>query len=179
MNYNLQGKITFAEYLDAHKTNRRKQLMLVRSVLIVIALLIIVLSTQLTQFNNTMDNVILGFGIGFLIYALIVSPIKFHYLVKRNWRRYSAIHKQQSLSFSDQGMIATDDVGNPVTTLWHSFIKWEESEYVFLLYVSNLLWVTVPKRWLKDQEVDTFRALLKTKIHQYNDTEEAQKNGKK
>ena len=82
-----------------------------------------------------------------LIYLLSYYFIYVPLYLKRRYRQYKALHKEQVLSPTESGLtIATDNTNGTVP--WTDFIGWKESSSLFMLYVADGMYNVVPKYWL-------------------------------
>ncbi len=65
---------------------------------------------------------------------------------------------------SAEGLETMDDKGSPSHSAWDSFLRFGESESLFLLYLSPLLPLCLPKRLVPEAERSGLRALLSSAI---------------
>jgi hypothetical protein len=65
-----------------------------------------------------------------------------------------------------------DDRGNPSHSAWDSFIRFRESESLFLLYLSPLLPLCLPKRLVANGDLSDLRALLSSAIENQSNGEQ-------
>jgi hypothetical protein len=162
--YNLKGTLTFAEYLECHKILAAKRRLWIRSLITVYGFGMVFYGIFFAP--SKPDFTFTVFGAMLVVYGLIISPIQFKYRVKRNWDRYPKIKKEFDITVLDDGVQNLDDKGNPSHTSWDSFLRFQESESLFLLYLSPLLPLCLPKRLVSEQDLDGLRAILKSSIGQ-------------
>lgn len=168
MKYIIEGKLQFEEYFDSHKKAAQMPRSVLRTVVVLGGLFVVVLNLPKSAIDSVFSSWQLFFGFGLIVYGLVVSPLQFRYRVQRNWNRYPAAHRQQRFSFDNNGMTTIDDVGNPAVTNWDKFIRWSETKSSFMLYISPLLWIVVPKRLLGIERVAEFRLFLTSMFNEHN-----------
>lgn len=162
--YNLKGTLTFGEYLEGHKILAAKRRLWIRSIITVYGAGMVIYG--MTFAPSKPDFTLTIIGALFVVYGLIISPIQFQYRVKRNWDRYPKIKKEFDITVLPDGVQIMDDKGNPMHSSWDSFLRFRESESLFLLYLSPLLPLCLPKRLVSKVDIDGLRAVLSTSIEQ-------------
>jgi hypothetical protein len=167
MKYSIDGKLRFQEYLEAHKKAALLRRSILPTVVVLGGLFAVVYTLSISLAESDMLSLQLGFGIGLIVYGLVLSPLQFRYRVKRNWNRYPAAHKQQKVFFDSSGVTTIDDVGNPAVTKWSKFINLKETKSSFLLFLSPLLWIIVPKRLLGIERVEAFRVFVTSMLNDH------------
>lgn len=160
--YRFVGQIEFAEYLECHKALAAKRRLWLR----VILLLAGGFSLLYAAFSRTtgMPHVFMTWGVVLVAYACVVSPLLFRLRVRRNWARYPSAHKQFDITVREAGVAILDDRGNPSHANWDNFIGCRETKSFFLLYLSPLLPVCLPKRLLPAPDIGRFRAFVSSAI---------------
>lgn len=66
-------------------------------------------------------------------------------LARRQYRKYPAMHKPQSLEVSDENVRLSSVIGDS-TLPWNLIIRWAEDDEYLLLFVQPRLYFIVPKR---------------------------------
>jgi hypothetical protein len=83
----------------------------------------------------------------------------------RAWTAQPHLHRPQTLELTPHGL-RFDDGCCTRDYRWEGFPKWREGETIFLLYVSDVAFHTVPKRAFPTvADVDGFRHLLQHHVH--------------
>ena len=165
MKFVIDGKLQFDEYFDTQKMATQSRRSILRTIMVFGGIFLIVPNLPDTSTASGYPSWQLIFGIALLVYGLIVSPLQFRYRVRRNWNRYPAAHMRQRFFFDNTGMTIIDDVGNPAITKWNKFVKWRETESTFMLFLSPLLWVIIPKRLLGIEKVLEFRVFVSSMLN--------------
>lgn len=166
--YDIKGTLSFDEYLECHKILSAKRRLWVRGALFVYGAAS--LSYGIFFAASKLNLVFAIVGATLIAYASVVSSIQFRYRVKRNWDRYPKIKKEFNIVVSVEGVETMDDKGNPSHSAWNSFLRFGESESLFLLYLSPLLPLCLPKRLIPAAELSGLRELLSSAIgNQAND----------
>jgi hypothetical protein len=171
MEYLIEGKLQFDEYFDTHKKAAQVRRSILRTVMVLLGLSIIVLYLRESVTFTLASSLQLTVGITLIVYGLVISPLQFRYRVQRNWNRFPAAHRQCRFSFDTSGMTSFDDFGNKSVTKWNYFIKLRESKSSFMLFMSPLLWIVVPKRLLGFERVEEFRVFVSSLLDKENQTE--------
>jgi hypothetical protein len=101
--------------------------------------------------------------VGILAYILCLAVTPY-------WRarRFVASHKtfldRRRLGFSDEGL-TTSGPSDSGSIRWDAFYRSYETRHNFLLYISRVTFITVPKRCFTNaEEIRTFRSILQTSL---------------
>ena len=149
-----KGAYLFDDYLAAHRLNRRGLRIGLRVAVIAIGCSLVLLGV----FGSGNPLYILS-GVFFVVWGAYLSGLVFRLRVRRRWKQYPAIRNRSlELSLGDNGVSSTDDVRNPAVTKWESFVKWKEDGTTFSLHLSPHLWLSLPKRLLRPEDVKIARA---------------------
>jgi hypothetical protein len=82
----------------------------------------------------------------------------------RSWTAQPHLHRPQTLEVAPDGLVF-DDGACRRDYRWEGFTKFREGDTLFLLYVSEIAWHTVPKRaFAAPADVDGFRELLRLHV---------------
>lgn len=160
--YNIIGKLTFAEYLESHQFNARKRRFWVRVISALVGFLLIACGLFFAPQAHRLWFVTVG--VFYLLYSLLLSPLIFRYLVRRRWKQNPRLHKPFAITILPDGVQIPDDKGNPSHSDWSSFIRFAESDNLFLLYLSPTLSIPLPKRLITDEDKDALREWFSTSI---------------
>lgn len=162
--------MTFDEYLECHKILAAKRRIWVRSIIVVYAIGILIYGLFISASSPSLPLIIIGAF--FAVYGIFISPIQFRYRVKRNWERYPKMRKDFSITILEDGVQAIDDKGNPSHTAWDNFVRFSESDSLFLLYVSPLLPLCLPKRLIPEDDRGGLRTLLSASVGKQSNGEQ-------
>jgi len=160
--YNLKGAVTFDEYLECHKILAAKRRSWIRGVLIAYGIGMLIYGFLFVE--SRPDLIFTPIGVLLLVYGIAISPIQFRYRVKRNWDRYPKMKRDFDITVSRTGVQVMDDKGNPSHSNWDRFIRFRESETLFLLFLSPLLPLCLPKRLVAEGDLVGLRQLLSSAI---------------
>lgn len=160
--YSIAGTVTFEEYLECHKILAAKRRWWIRSIITIYGVGAIIYGMFMVSASPSVPLIIIGAF--FTVYGLFISPLQFRLRVKRNWDRYPKMKKEFNITILEDGLQAIDDKGNPSHTAWDNFVRFQESASLFLLYVSPLLPLCLPKRLISDGDQDGLRSLLSSSI---------------
>ena len=101
-----------------------------------------------------------GFGL-----RVFVSGWIFRWLVKLQWSAFRAANKQTAdFRFGGEGVTSVDAEGASSLVSWEQFTRWSEGARMILLFRSPHLWLMVPKRLLREKQLDALRAMLKDRV---------------
>ena len=167
---NLKGTVTFDEYLECHKILAAKRRMWIRSIITVYGAGMLIYGMAFAPSKPDLTFTIIGTL--FVVYGFVISPIQFRYRVKRNWDRYPKMKKEFDITVSPDGVQVVDDKGNPSHSAWDSFLRFGESDSLFLLYLSPLLPLCLPKRLVPQSDLDGLRSLLASSVGRPNNGEQ-------
>lgn len=160
--YDIKGGVSFDEYLECHKILAAKRRLWIRSIIFVYGAAMLIYGIFFAASNPDFTFALIGAIL--IAYGLVVSPIQFRYRVKRNWDRYPKIKKEFNILVSAEGLETMDDKGNPSHSDWDTFFSFRESESLFLLYLSPLSPLCIPKRLVPAADLSGFRELLSSAI---------------
>lgn len=130
--YLFHGIVTFDEYLECHKVLAKTRRAWARVAILVYGLGLWFYGTALATSRPVWVLIIVGALA--MVYGVFLMPLYFRYRVKRNWDHYPRIKREFNLTLSEDGLRALDDKGNPSHTDWNSFIRFDETESLFLAH---------------------------------------------
>ncbi len=167
--YTLNGTLTFDEYLECHRILAAKRRFWVRGIITLYGIGALIYGLFIAPSNPSIPVIIIGAF--FALYGVFFSPIQFRFRVKRNWDRYPKVRKEFSITILEDGLQAIDDKGNPSHTSWDNFVRFFESKSLFLLYVSPLLPLCLPKRLIPEEDRAELRTLLSSSVGKQSNNE--------
>ena len=103
---------------------------------------------------------ILGGVVGGVVAGSIVSYIYVPWKAKRVFRQQKSLQREFTLSWDADG-VRTKSENGAFSSNWSDFLRWKESETLFLLYLSDIQFLMIPKRAFGDKaEIEDFRGHL-------------------
>jgi len=154
--YRFHGKLTFEEYLQVHRILTAKRRIIVRGLVILLGAIYIIMGVA----GNPANTLLMGVGILAIASALLLSPIQFRYRVKRLWQRNPSIQKGMDVTLVEDGLRITDDKGQPFHKDWSGFHQFRETSAFFLLYLSPIQPLCLPKRLIPREDLPAVRSML-------------------
>lgn len=154
--HRFQGKLTFEEYLQVHRILTAKRRIIVRGLLILGGAIYLILGLA----ENPTDPIRMGIGIAAIACALLISPLQFRYRVKRLWQRNPSIQKGMDVTLVEDGLRVVDDKGQPFHKDWSGFHQFRETSAFFLLYLSPIQPLCLPKRLIPQEDIPAVRNML-------------------
>ena len=102
----------------------------------------------------------LGGVIGGVIGAICVRYLYLPRKHRRVFRQQTSLHLPFRFSWSAEEILSENERGSS-NTKWSEIIKWKENNRLFLLYISDVMFLIIPKRAFADQgELSRFRQAL-------------------
>ena len=75
-----------------------------------------------------------------------------------------AMQRGQQLSWSDEGLVLASEQGSTRID-WPDLIKWKEGDGVILLYLTDQLYIVIPRRCFPNEETyASFRSALQAHV---------------
>ncbi len=161
---NITGQLTWQDYLQAQFLHARRvwwgQLLVVIAVLSLIG-----------GYASAMVPDIAAQGRGVIGYylwlpILIVAAILFYYYVQlpRRIRRIYEQQREMSSPFDHaitaSGLATSNQYGH-LDRPWEDFRKWKENKDLLLLYLSDVQFVLIPKRFCTAEQLEALRTYLR------------------
>lgn len=102
----------------------------------------------------------------FFVY-LAIRPFYFRSHYKRIWEQTPSFDKlSETYGFDEDGFHTKDDNENLSILHWDNFIKWKEAKNTILIYLAPHQFIFLPKRFVRADEQNRIKELLKQKIEQ-------------
>ena len=87
------------------------------------------------------------------------------YRIKRTFRLRKDVQRPISFDISESALLIRTETGQE-SKPWTDFYRWKEDQRVFLLYISDVAHIVIPKRFFhKSSDIDTFRSYVTSRIH--------------
>lgn len=83
----------------------------------------------------------------FPLYRYVILPNR----IKKIYAQQKELHSPFEIEFTDTAMIFSNEFGN-ATRPWNHFTKWKENNELILLYHSDVIYNTLPKRIFTDPQ---------------------------
>lgn len=160
--YTFKGELTFEEYLECHKLLAAQRRLTLR-IIITLCGTGMLLSSLLSP-GGPNDKAITLYGVLFLLYGLVISPIQFRMRIRRYWKNYPAVRKPFHVTLKPDGLQTLDDKGNPTHRDWSTFIHYRETNTCLLLYLSPRQPLILPKRLTPETNLPAITQLLDNKL---------------
>ena len=160
--------ITREDFIDAQKLHRAKSprgivrgLVLVAKVCVVAALMLLIVLAAVTRDRN------LWLTYAPLVGLLVMWTLLYWVWAPFNWRRTYAKDRRLQDEFTTD--ISEDGVYMESSTFdanlkWGLFLRFLESDRVFLLYQTNRMFNLLPKSAFAPGEIEEFRQLARRKL---------------
>lgn len=100
--------------------------------------------------------------------SLVYLPAHFFlyvpYRLRRHFRQFKALQREQLLATTDTGLTTATEDGS-ATVPWSDLLRWKESNALFMLYVADSTYCLIPKRFFASEaDIQGFRGILKSKV---------------
>lgn len=84
--------------------------------------------------------------------------------IRRTFEQRKSLHEQLNAKIDDSGLRAESSRGN-ANMPWSDFMKWKENDRLILMYISDHIFLTFPKRFFQNNHgVEDLRDILKRNI---------------
>jgi 4-amino-4-deoxy-L-arabinose transferase-like glycosyltransferase len=165
---NISYRITREDFIDAQKLHRSKgptafvrAIRLGAKVLVGSAFLILIISAAVTRDRGLWSNM------ARVIVLLVVWSLAMWVWVPLSWRRSYAkdrrLEHEFAASNSEDGIhLQSPDFG--ANLKWALYLRFLESDRIFLLYQTNRMFNLFPKAAFAPGEIDEFRQLVRRKL---------------
>jgi hypothetical protein len=151
------GQVTEKEYIAAHTLHRRKTQSLLKRITLIVFIIGIVLFFSLSaKLGVVLVCVALGGLLGEFIQNRFILPSKLR-------RLYAQIRGRVDVTYSWDGekLFLSSEHGQ-TARCWSDFLKAKENDELILLYINDVRYEIIAKRWFSDaSDLDMFRAHLK------------------
>lgn len=159
----INGKLEWTDYLDAQRLHMRQggwrrglQYAVVAMLLLAFGFLLIpAIQDQDWSLLWPLSWPLIAGGV-FLLYLYVIVP--------RRMRQIYLQHKEMAAPFEHEitpaALVSTGQFGHAERP-WNIFHKWRENDKLFLLYVSDIQFVLIPKRFCTREQLQALRARLR------------------
>lgn len=151
------GQVTEKEYIAAHTLHCRKTQSLLKRITLIVFIIGIVLFFALSaKFGLVLICAALGGLLGEFIQNRFILPSKLR-------RLYAQIRGRVDVTYSWDGekLFLSSEHGQAARS-WGDFLKAKENDELILLYINDVRYEIIAKRWFGDaSDLNTFRAHLK------------------
>lgn len=166
------GSFLFDSNADAERAGRQprwRRIVVIAFVFLgFLALTALMLVNDESRPGDGVAEHLLSLGPWFVIF-LMIWVFVFRLLrrqTRQNWEGQPNLHMESRIDISPDGVTTMTPVSSAVYR-WEAFQRVQETPNLFILFLSTLTFVLVPKRALPDGEaVDSLRGMLRTMIAQ-------------
>lgn len=102
------------------------------------------------------------------IVVLLLMPLVIHWYARATigaaWEQKTSLHRPRILEITDEHLVGSDENSTSILR-WSAFVRYRETDNLFVLVTEDATIIMVPKRYLKDHAMMIeFRALLQSHI---------------
>lgn len=152
----ISGTLSKADYLDAQRLHRKafvRRQSLILAAFAVVGLIIVWAGYFLP------GAILVGAGVGGAIGELVSSKLLLPRRHARIFHQQASLRAHFTYSWDDECIYVVAETGQAKRP-WRDYVKSKESDQVFLLYHSDVMFEMLPKAWFQSPEqVDAFRRL--------------------
>ncbi len=142
---------TEQEYLAAAELHARwskkKQMLVVGGVIVILCLALGLYGTQHSYLSGAL---VLGLIGGFVGGCLMRFGV-YRWRTRRTFAQHKSIRREFQMTWNEQGIILQTGADHS-SFPWSEFLKWKESDDLFLLYGTDIMFNMVPKRVFASSE---------------------------
>lgn len=161
----ISGQLTWRDYLESQFLHIKPNRLLRRVwfVLIVLA----VLSYGAGMYVMIVDNlgpiwpylwpalIVAGALLLYLLYLYVFLPRK----VRQIYQQHMDMSAPFEIEITPTGLVSSNQYGY-ANRPWRKFRKWKESKDLLMLYLSDIQFLLIPKRFITDEQMEAIRARL-------------------
>ncbi len=153
---------TFSDYKETLATQYAKSLRAKVTIAVLLCLfyilgVIVLMSLGLTQAQGSV-----GMLVGSLVLGMGLALAHSVWL-KRDFRRHPNFDRPQNLRIDSSGL-HSETAAWSGDTKWEAYVKYRETEHLFLLYLGARSVEVIPKRAFSGEQLREFRRLVGTKL---------------
>lgn len=164
MSSTIRAQLDEADYVAAQRLHRRLSLWWPLASLVVAALLVDVAVDAYREQNTPALFMSLGALIGGLVGAFVTHYIFVPLRARRVFRQQIGMHRPFELSWDSSGLHAKDANGE-YRYPWSDIVRWREGQTLFVLNLSDAMFLMVPKRaFPEEQSLQAFRDLVGSRV---------------
>ena len=143
-----EGQLQVTDYLNAQRLHQRKRgVKRVLGVALSIWYVVLTLASGIATVSDSRwgitFSILIAVGVVYLLQRFILLPRR----SRRIFGQQRSLHAPYRTEFSDGGVASRSETitsNHP----WDHYIKWKEDAEYFLLYLSDIMFQIVPKRFL-------------------------------
>ena len=158
---NITYKLTLNEYQEAatfhYKSGKRPLLV---AVFLGMATFMMIVGTDFTNTREVINNILVTFFA--LSFYILFTRMITAYQAKKIYQKSPLLSNEVTLYVSGKG-INLNKKANTKILPWDTFRKWKENEKYILLYTNHYQFNVIPKRTMKENELQE----LKGYLHKY------------
>ncbi|MDH5821984.1 YcxB family protein [Luteimonas sp. RD2P54] len=152
----ITAAISSEDHLAALRLHRKRA---VRRLLLVLAALAAAGAIAIAIGHVLIGAIGIGAGVGGLIGEFVQSRFALPRRARKIYQQQASLRATYTYSWDADGLSASSEAGH-VRRRWPDYIKLLESDRLFLLYHSDIMFEIFPKSWFRTPEqIDEFRTL--------------------
>ena len=98
--------------------------------------------------------------VGLPLFWLLFRYVLLPYQTRKIFAQQKELQPPFEMEFTDDNLVLSYEFGNAIRP-WKNFIKWKENEKLLLLYLSDIMFVMIPKRFLTDpQQLEMIKSYI-------------------
>jgi hypothetical protein len=159
----LKGQLQWTDYLNSQLLHMQPDP--VRRIMYygVYSFLVFALVSSLYLVATGQHNIQFSYMLPFFIFVAIYPLYRYVYLpnqVKKIFAQQKELSSPFEIEFTDTEMIMSNEFGNS-TRPWKNFIKRKENNELIIMYLSDVMYIIIPKRIFTDsQQIETIKSYL-------------------
>lgn len=164
MTSTVRAQLDEADYVAAQRLHRRRTLWWPVARFIVAAMLVWVAIDSYRAHDTLALYLSLGALIGGVVGALATHYAWVPWQARHVFRQQKSMSRPFELSWDNNGLDAKDGNGE-YRHQWEDFVRWREGERLFVLSLSDAMFLMVPKRaFPEEQSLRAFRDLVRSRV---------------
>ena len=143
-----QGQLQVTDYLHAQRLHgRNRGVKRVLGVTLAIWYVVLIIASGIAAVTDSRwgmtFSILVAVGLVYLLQRFILLPRR----SRRIFGQQRSLHAPFRIEFSDRGVASQSETitGNHP---WDHYVKWKEDEDYYLLYLSDIMFLIIPKRFL-------------------------------
>ena len=164
MTFTVRAELSEADYIAAQRLHRRRSLWLTIAGVVLAAVLAWIAIRSFKRGDLFGLCLSLGALGGGLAGGLISHYLWIPWQARRVFRKQKSMQRPFELSWDAAGLHAKDGNGE-YRHAWSDFVRWREGERLFVLSLSDAMFIMVPKRaFTEQQSLEAFRESVSSRI---------------
>lgn len=159
--YEISGKYELSDYQQANRRHILKQWTITRIVMMVALVIMIILVGYALTMLTGQDVLrwvilfLLALAAAMLLLIFLFSPYK----TRKIFYQQKELSLPFQIKFDEMGVHFQNEMGGN-NRPWSLFLKWDQNEKIMLLYLSDIMFLMLPKRLLTNEVIAFIQAQL-------------------